>query len=104
MLTPNSEFRYYDHYHKDLIERPYLVGFAEIILQNPDARYYDNNTGNFVAVKRVYAREAERDVEVAYKIAGNITWVVNISLLKERQQQNRRQSGRWVPYEPESEL
>ena len=104
MLTPNSEFRYYDHYHRRLRERPYLEGFAEIVLQSPDATYYDNNTGNLVAVKQVYVLGRDRDVEVAYNIAGNITWVVNLSLLGERQQQNRLREGRWVPYEPDSEL
>ena len=46
----------------------------------------------------------ERDVAVAYEIEGDITRLVTILPLKEGQQQNRLQRGRWVPYEPESKL
>ncbi len=103
-MTPNSELRYYGHYYQNLSERPYLQGLAEIVLRNPDATYYDNRSGHLVAIKRLFVMEKDRDVEVAYEIEGGITWVVNISLINEGQQRNRLQNGRWVPYEPESEL
>ena len=103
-MTPNSEFRYYDHYYDDLRERSYLMGLAEIVLLSPDAIYHDSKSGNSVAVKRVYVLGKDRDVEVAYTIEEDVTWVKNISLIKARQQQNRKQSGRWVPYEHETEL
>ena len=99
-MTPDSEFRYYDHYCRRLSERPYLEGLAEMILQNPDATYYDTSKFRFVAVKRLFLLGAERDVAVAYEIVDNIVWLVSLFLLKERQQQNRLREGRWVSYEP----
>ena len=104
MLTPNSEFRYYDHYYQRLSERPYLEGVAETVLQSPDAHYYDTSERRLVAVKRMFVLGAERDVAVAYEIVENIIWLVSLFLIKERQQRNRLLEGRWVRYEPQSEL
>ena len=103
-MSPDAEIRYLDHYAETLGERPFLEGFAETVLQNADAYYYDMLRRRFVAVKRMFVLGAERDVAVAYEIEDNITRVVTILPLKEGQRQNRMQRGRWVPYEPESKL
>ena len=103
-MTPNSEIRYSDHYEYGRIAHLIPEGFGEAILQNPDAYHYDTLRQRFVAVRRMFVLGADRDVAVAYEIHGNITWLVTVFILKERQQWNRRGTGRWVPYEPESEL
>lgn len=77
---------------------------GEVVLQSPDARYYDRVRHRFVAVRRMHVIGAEREIAVAYEFEGNVTWLVTVFPLKERQQRNRMQSGRWVPYEPESKL
>lgn len=103
-MTSDSEIRYITHYAERVGERPYLESFAETVLQDADAYYYDTLRHRFVAVKRIYVLGAERDVALAYEIEDNATRMVTIHLIKEGQQQNRTQSGRWVPYEPESKL
>ena len=104
-MTPNSEIRYFDHYEEGRISRSLPEGAGEEALQNPDAHYYDTLRNRFVAVKRMYVLGAERDVAVAYEIEDNITWLVTIFPLKEGQQRNRLQRGRWeLLNEPESEL
>ena len=101
-MIPNSEIRYYEHYEKSRISHLIPEDVGEVVLQNPDARYYDRLRGRFVAVRRMYVLGAERDIGVAYEIEGNFTWLVTVFPLKERQQQNRMQRGRWVPYELDS--
>ncbi len=73
-------------------------------MQEADAHYYDTRTGNMIAVKRMYVLGRERDVAVAYEMQGHIRRFITIFPLKEGQQRNRRESGRWTPHEPESEL
>ena len=96
-MTPNSEIRYYDHYEEGRIAHLIPEGMGEAVLQNPDARYYDRVRRRFVAVRRMYVIGAERDVALAYEIEGNITLLVTVFPLKEGQQRNRIQRGRWVP-------
>ncbi len=109
-MTPNSEIRYFDHYEEGRISRSLPAGSGEEVLQSPDARYYDtlqNRTlrNRFVAVKRIYVLGAYRDVAAVYEIENNITWLVTIFPLKEGQQRNRLQRGRWeLLNEPKSEL
>ncbi len=94
-MTPDSEIRYFDHYEESRISHLVPEGVGEVVLQTPDARYYDQLRRRFVAVRRMYVLGAERDIAVAYEIDGNITWLVTVFPLKEGQQQNRIQSGRW---------
>ena len=103
-MTPDSEILHYNHYAERRGLRSLPEGSGEEVLQNPDARYYDTWHNRLVAVKRMYVLGAECGVAVAYEIADNVTWLVTIHPLKEGQQQNRLQTGRWMPYEPESEL
>ena len=102
MLIPDPEIRYYKHFERARREHLLPEGSGEMVLQRPDAYYYDTLRNRMIAVKRVFVPGAERDVAVAYEIADNTTWLVTVFPLKEGQQRNRQESGRWVQYEPES--
>lgn len=103
-MTPDFEIRYSPHFNGRHVGRSFPEGSGEAVLQNADAHYYDTLRLRFVAVKRMFVLGSERDVAVAYEIEGDVTCLVTILPLKEGQQQNRMQSGRWVPYEPDSKL
>ena len=104
-MTPDSEIRYSPHFNYRRTLRSLPEGSGEQVLQNPDAHYHDTQSGYIIAVKRLYVLGAERDVAVAYEIQDNVIWLVTIFPIKEGQQQNRLQTGRWVRLnEPESEL
>ena len=55
----------------------------------------DNETGHFIAVKKVIIYGKERDVMVAYKREDTDVKLLTIHPLKEGQKENRIQSGRW---------
>lgn len=102
MLIPASEIRYGSRYENKRVSHAIPEGMGEGVLQRPDARYYDNDSGHCIAVRRMNVLGAERDIAVAYDLEEDIAILVTVFPLKEGQQRNRRQSGRWVPYEPES--
>ena len=101
-MTPNSEIRYGSRYEAKRVFHFIPEGVGEAVLQSPDARYYDKDSGHRIAVRRMYVLEAERDIAVAYDIVEGITTLITVFPLKERQQQNRRRSERWTPYELDS--
>lgn len=99
------EILYLRHFNEQKAEREFPDGFAETLFRNADNYYYDNLTDRFVAVKRARFKGRERDIALAYEIAsGDVIVFVTITLLKERQQQNRVSAGRWERHEPESNL
>ena len=103
-MTPYSEIRYGSLYEAKRIFHSIPEGVGEVVLQSPDARYYDKDSGHRIAVRRLYVLGAERDVAVAYDIEDDIPLLITVFPLKERQQENRRRNERWVPYELDSEL
>ena len=103
-LNTDSQVHYSDHFVNRKYLREFPDGFAEMVLQTADAYYRDTETGNSIAVKRVQFGGAERDIALAYNVRSNALIFVTIFILKERQQQNRLREGRWVQYEPESQL
>ena len=98
------EILYLRHFNEQKAVREFPDGFAETLFRNADSYYYDRVTGRFVAVKRAYFKGRERDIALAYEIESDVIVFVTITLLKERQQQNRVSSGRWERYEPEIDL
>lgn len=103
-MTPYSEIRYGSRYEAKRISHAIPEGMGEGVLQRPDARYYDIDTGHRIAVRRMHVLGSGRDIAVAYDLDDDIAILVTVFPLKEGQQRNRRESGRWAPYEPESGL
>ena len=104
-MNAYSQIRYGSLYEVKRVFHSIPEGTGEEVLQTPDARYYDTSRETrLVAVKRMYVLGAERDVVVAYDLEDDIATLVTVFPLKEGQQQNRRESGRWVTYEPASGL
>ena len=98
------EIRYSRHFTGQKAARSFPDGLAEAILQYPDRRYYDNLNRSLVAVKAIYFAGRERDIAVAYARQGDAVTLLTIHPLKTGQQRRRRESGRWVSYEPETTL
>ena len=99
------EISYLRHFVDQKAVREFPDGFAEMLFRNADYYYYDHLTERFVAVKRTHFKGRERDIVLAYEVASeDVIVFVTITLLKERQQQNRVLSGRWERHEPESNL
>lgn len=98
------EISYLRHFVDQRAVREFPDGFAETMFRNADNHYYDRLTERFVAVKRTHFKGRERDIALVYEIEDDSIVFVTITLLKERQQQNRVLSGRWERHEPESNL
>ena len=98
------EISYLRHFVDQKAVREFPDGFAETLFRNADNYYYDCLRGRFVAVKRAHFKGRERDIALVYEIEDDSVVFVTITVLKERQQQNRVSAGRWERYEPESNL
>ena len=58
-------------------------------------RYIDDETGHFIATMEIQLYNKAREVMIAYVIEDNVVKILTIHPLKERQKENRLQSGRW---------
>ena len=89
-------FKPSQHFLERLESRHIDLETAEEVFWRADDYFYDLNTGNYVAVKLMDYRGAEREVALAYNIAGNdeVTFVT-IHPLKPGQKERRIQSNRW---------
>lgn len=66
------------------------------IYEEADERFYDIETGNQIAVKRIHLYGKERELMVAYKVEGELLVLLTVHPLKEGQKDNRIASGRWI--------
>ena len=98
-MTPFSQIHYGQRYEAKRVFHSIPEGVGEEVLQSPDARYYDEDSGHRIAVRRMLVLGAERDIVVAYDMAEGIPVLITVFPLKEGQQRNRRRNQRWVPYE-----
>lgn len=93
-MTP-LQFRYSRHFIGQKESRSFPNGLAELIVQHPDHRYYDDLNHSLAAVKEVYFSGRNRDIVVAYTRQGNAVTLLTIHPLKDGQQRRRLESGRW---------
>jgi hypothetical protein len=65
------------------------------IFEEAEERYFDEETGYFIAVIRVVLYEKKREVMVAYSIEDDYATLLTIHPLKKGQKENRIKTGRW---------
>jgi hypothetical protein len=65
------------------------------IFQESQERYYDSDTGYFIAIQRVKLYDKRREVMVAYNQEGEEVTLLTVHPLKEGQKENRVENGRW---------
>jgi len=87
------------HYSQHLENRIHLrhIDYAlpkRVFLQATQ-RYYDTETGYFIAICEIQIYGKQREIMVAYEIEESFATLVTIHPLKEGQREKRLQSGRW---------
>ncbi len=87
--------KYSTHLENRLVLRKIPRDLPLRIFEQADERFIDEETGNYIAVKRVEILGKERDMIVVYDQKGEEVEIITIHPLKESQKENRLQSGRW---------
>ena len=89
------KIKYSKHIETRISLRKIEYDLPQRIYEDADEKFMDNETGHFIAVKKVIIYGKERDVMVAYKREDTDVKLLTIHPLKEGQKENRIQSGRW---------
>lgn len=88
--------KYSVHLQVRLALREILKDLPRTILRYARRRYYDIETGLFIAVQQVLLRGKQRNVMIAHRTNDyGDAFIVTIHPLKRNQELNRLASGRW---------
>lgn len=90
------EIRYSRHLQTRLKFRGIHPDLPRKIYEEAEERFFDKETGNQVAVKRIELYGKERDVMIVYRTQADHAIILTVHPLKEGQKDNRIASGRWV--------
>ena len=86
--------KYSKHLENLLILRKIPRDLPLRIFEQAEERFTDGETGNYIAVKRVESFGKERDMIVVHDKKEDEVEIIPIHPLKERQKENRVESGR----------
>ena len=86
---------YTGHLENRLMMRGIEHDLPRRILEESREKYFDWETGHFIAVNKVRLYAKMREVMVAYVLEGDTAKIVTIHPLKEKQKENRIKMGRW---------
>ena len=89
------QIKYSKHIETRISLRKIDYDLPKRIYENAEERFMDNETGHFIAVKKVTIYGKERNVMVAYEHDDKDVKLLTIHPLKEGQKESRIQSGRW---------
>ncbi|GIW48415.1 MAG: hypothetical protein KatS3mg078_2292 [Deltaproteobacteria bacterium] len=89
------QIKYSKHLENRLSLRKIEYELPKIIFEQSNERYYDEETGHFIAIMEVALYNKLRDVMVAYIIEKDCAKLLTIHPLKKGQKENRVKSGRW---------
>lgn len=70
-----------------------------MIFENPDEKYFDTETNNFIAIKKSDYFGKNRDIMIVYNEQNDAIKIITIHPLKQDQKMRRIESGRWKKYE-----
>lgn len=87
--------KYSEHLETRLGLRKIEYNLPRIIYDNSEERYFDEQTGYFIAIMKVVLYNRERETMVAYTLEKNQSKILTIHPLKDGQKENRVISGRW---------
>jgi hypothetical protein len=96
-----KRIRYSDHLQLRLTLRRIPRPLPRAVFQRAKELFYDNRTGNHVAVARARYGGRFREMMVAFSEKKDEVTLVTVHPLKPRQKANRIASGRWMPHERE---
>lgn len=90
-------FFFSDHFLMQIKERRISKRLAKSIYLRAKRRYFDTSTGHQIAIDRRKHLGKMRNIMVAYDaIIGDEIWFVTAYPLREKEIENRVQSGRWI--------
>jgi hypothetical protein len=89
------QIEYSEHIKTRLGLRRIEHGLPQRIFEEAEERYFDNDTGHFIAVMQVSLYNKSREVMVAYVIEQDCAILLTIHPLKEGQKESRINAGRW---------
>ena len=90
---------YSNHLRNRLILRKIDDSIPKIILENPDEKYFDTETNNFIVIKKSDYFGKKRDIMIVYDEQNDTIKIITIHPLKQAQKIRRVESGRWKKYE-----
>ena len=89
------EIKYSGHLKRRLILRRIPEELPKIIFNEYDEKYFDNETENFVLIKKVEFLKRTRDMMIVYGEGEGKIEIITIHPLKKFQKDNRIKTGRW---------
>ena len=96
-----KRIRYSEHLQLRLGLRRIPRHLPRSVYQRARELFYDNRTGNLVAIARARYGGRFREMMVAFSEKKDEVILVTVHPLKPRQKANRIASGRWIPHERE---
>lgn len=90
---------YSNHLKNRLLLRKIDERIPKMIFENPDERYFDTETNNFIAIRKSDYFGKSRDIMIVYKEQNDAIIIITIHPLKQDQKMRRIESGRWKKYE-----
>ncbi len=89
------EIEYSAHLKQRLAFREIPCYLPEMIFTRFDEKYFDSETKNFIAIKKVEYFKKNRDMMIAYKEKKQKVVILTIHPLKKLQKDNRIKNKRW---------
>jgi len=89
------EIEYSSHLRQRLSLRKIPCELPKMILKGFDEKYFDSETKNLIAIKKVEYFEKKRDIMIAYKEKKQKVVILTIHPLKKSQKDNRIKNNRW---------
>jgi len=90
-----EEIKYTDH----LKLRISLRGFPEElplrVYKEAERRFYDEKSGHFIALKKMFYAGRERFIIVVYDVRNGVVELITVHPISKRQVEYRVKSGRW---------
>ncbi len=93
--------RYADHLQFRLRMRRIPRNLPRDVFKRAKEIFYDNITGNFIALAKARYAGKTREMMVAFSEKDDEIILVTVHPLKPHQKTNRIAAGRWVPHERE---
>ena len=87
--------KYSKHIEHRLQLRSIDYNLPKRIFDQSNERYFDEETGHFIATMKVKLYDEIRDVMIAYVFKEDFVKLLTIHPLKEGQKENRVKTGRW---------
>ena len=79
-----------------LEQRRFPQESPELIVKDPEKRFFDTETGREIAIKKLEYNEKIRSMVVVYDIIEGEIQIITIHPVSEQEIQNKLNRGRWI--------